>query len=68
MLARMFRPSQGTDLVFDSAGNLYGETEVEGASGDGTVFRLTPNSDGTWTEEVLYTFTGGSDGAILAVA
>ncbi len=62
VLARMFRPSQGTDLVFDSAGNLYGETEVEGASGDGTVFRLTPNSDGTWTEEVLYTFTGGSDG------
>ncbi len=34
-------------------------------TGCGVVFELTPPSSGTgpWTETVLYTFTGGSDGA-----
>ena len=27
------------------------------------VYKLTPNSDGTWTESVLHSFTGGRDGA-----
>jgi uncharacterized repeat protein (TIGR03803 family) len=27
------------------------------------VFKVAPNSDGTWTETVLYSFTGGADGA-----
>jgi hypothetical protein len=44
-------------LVFDSAGNLWGSTPV---GGDGTVFGLTPNSDGTYTESTLYNFTGAS--------
>lgn len=52
-------------LVFDTAGNLYGSTNFGGSSncnlGCGTVFMLTPGSSG-WTESVLYTFTGGSDG------
>lgn len=50
-------------LTFDSAGNLYGTTECGGAYGLGTVFKLTHNSDGTWTESVIYSFDGGSDGA-----
>jgi uncharacterized repeat protein (TIGR03803 family) len=51
-------------LVFDAAGNLYGETRIGGASEAGTVFELTPNGDGTWTEEVLYSFGSQShDGA-----
>jgi uncharacterized repeat protein (TIGR03803 family) len=61
-------PSAG--LIFDSTGALYGTT---GAGGDlscnsgrgcGTVFKLTPPSTqgGSWTESVLYVFTGGSDG------
>ncbi|MGA7380027.1 MAG: choice-of-anchor tandem repeat GloVer-containing protein [Terriglobales bacterium] len=29
-------------LLRDSAGNLYGTTFYGGASGDGTVFKLTP--------------------------
>ena len=45
-------------LVFDSAGNLYGTTEVGGMNGDGTVFMLTPGSNGTWTETILYSFGG----------
>lgn len=45
-------------LVFDSAGNLYGTTEVGGANGGGAVFMLMPGSNGTWTETVLYSFGG----------
>jgi uncharacterized repeat protein (TIGR03803 family) len=43
-------------LVFDAAGNLYSTTNSGGASGHGTVFELTPHSDGSWTEQVLYSF------------
>jgi uncharacterized repeat protein (TIGR03803 family) len=50
-------------FTFDAAGNLYGTTFEGGAYGSGTVFELSPNSDGTWTENVLYSFTGGSDGS-----
>jgi len=54
------QPRQG--LIFDHAGNLYGTTSEGGAYGHGTVFQLTLNLDGSWTERVLYSFTGGSDG------
>jgi hypothetical protein len=27
------------------------------------VFKLIPNSDGSWKENVLHSFTGGKDGA-----
>lgn len=53
-------PTDG--LIFDGAGNLYGETFAGGQYGYGTVFELSPNSDGSWTETVLYSFTGGADG------
>jgi len=49
-------------LVFDKAGNLYGTTESGGANGQGTVFEITPNANGSWTETVLYSFTGATDG------
>jgi uncharacterized repeat protein (TIGR03803 family) len=51
-------------LVFDQSGALYGTTANGGASGLGTVFKLTPPSTpgGAWTAAVLYSFTG-SDGA-----
>lgn len=57
-------------LIFDSAGNLYGTTQAGGTgscnygfAGCGTVFELSPNADGSWTEKVLYSFQGGNDGA-----
>jgi uncharacterized repeat protein (TIGR03803 family) len=50
------------NLIFDRTGNLYGTT-YGGADDLGTVFKLTPNSDGSWTESVIYNFTGGTDGA-----
>lgn len=49
-------------LVMDAAGNLYGTTVYGGADGGGIAFQLVPNSDGTWTENILHTFTGGADG------
>jgi uncharacterized repeat protein (TIGR03803 family) len=59
--------SRGT-LVFDTAGNLYGTTEYGGnltdcdGGGCGTVYELSPNGSGGWTQTVLYNFTGESDG------
>jgi len=42
-------------------GNLYGTTQYLGsADGGGTVFRLTPNEDGTWTNRVLTEFSTAS--------
>jgi uncharacterized repeat protein (TIGR03803 family) len=43
-------------LTADKAGNLYGTTSVEGAFGDGTVFKLVPAKDGRWTFNVIYNF------------
>ncbi len=50
-------------LISDQAGNLYGTTYGGGSHGQGVVFQLTLNSDGTWTETVLHNFTGAKDGA-----
>ena len=49
-------------LIRDSAGHLYGTTEFGGTYNQGTVFEVTPNANGNWTETVLYSFTGGADG------
>jgi uncharacterized repeat protein (TIGR03803 family) len=46
---------------FDPQGNLYGTTEFGGSSNVGTIYKLTPSGSG-WTESVLYTFHGQSDG------
>jgi uncharacterized repeat protein (TIGR03803 family) len=40
-------------LTFDSSGNLYGTTYA-GGSGTGTVYELSPNGKGGWTEQVIY--------------
>ena len=45
-------------LIFDAANNLYGTTENGGIHSDGTVFQLTPNGGGGWTEKVLHSFDG----------
>jgi len=59
------------DLIFDAAGNIFGTTEAGGlvenscaqlaGPGCGVVFELSPSNNG-WTEQVLYSFTGGLDG------
>jgi hypothetical protein len=45
-------------VIFDAAGNLYGTTQAGWDSYLGTVFKLTPTADGSWTENVLYNFNG----------
>jgi uncharacterized repeat protein (TIGR03803 family) len=50
------------ELIFDSAGSLYGTTRYGGSSGSGAVYKLTPASN-SWTQSVLYSFTGRTDGA-----
>jgi uncharacterized repeat protein (TIGR03803 family) len=52
-------------LVFDSKGNLYGTTQAGGTYGYGTVFELSPQSGGAWSETILYSFcslSGCADG------
>jgi hypothetical protein len=63
------------DLTLDKNGNLYGATQFGGGKGTtcnkyfdgncGTVFKLsTPKAKGgKWTEKVLHSFAGGTDGA-----
>src|ERR1700680_1061750 len=50
-------------LIADAAGNLYGTTPNGGRYGYGTVFELGPGKNGKWNQTVLYSFTGGPDGA-----
>ena len=59
------------ELVFDHAGNIYGSTVTGGTGpcnyvygGCGTIFKLTPNGNGTWSKSTLHSFQGGpNDGA-----
>ena len=46
-----------TALVADKAGNLYGATTKGGASECGAVFELSPQTNGSWAESVIYSFT-----------
>jgi uncharacterized repeat protein (TIGR03803 family) len=49
-------------VVADAAGNLYGATLFGGsASNCGTVFELSPQTNGTWVETILYRFVGGAN-------
>jgi len=51
------------DMIIDKNGALYGTTEGGGAACNcGTVFKLTPKGR-SYTEDVLYRFQGGQDGA-----
>jgi uncharacterized repeat protein (TIGR03803 family) len=49
-------------LIEDSSGNLYGTTYNGGATGGGTVFKLTPSGNG-YIESVLYNFCSQSQGS-----
>jgi uncharacterized repeat protein (TIGR03803 family) len=54
-------------VIADSAGNLYGTSQTGGnacgASGCGTVFRLSPAGAGTYNETILHNFAAGTDGS-----
>ena len=70
--ALLYSFAGGTDGAYPSyagwaigpGGVLYGTTTSGGSNNQGTVYSLTPPTaaGGAWTEAVLYSFTGGSDG------
>jgi hypothetical protein len=53
-------------VIVDAAGNVYGVTQAGGPGGVGTigtVFKLSQNAGGEWTETVLHAFpTNGTEG------
>jgi uncharacterized repeat protein (TIGR03803 family) len=56
-----------SNLIMDSAGNLYGTTTLGGGSancpsGCGTAFKLTPVSGG-WQSTIIQVFDGATDGS-----
>jgi uncharacterized repeat protein (TIGR03803 family) len=56
--------SSRAGLVFDKSGNLYGTTLLGGTGGNGIVFEETRGKNDSWTENVLYSFTGQTDGGL----
>jgi uncharacterized repeat protein (TIGR03803 family) len=50
-------------LIMDRDGNLYGTSASGGTNGEGTVFELSPNEGGGWTDKVLHNFGDGTDGS-----
>jgi uncharacterized repeat protein (TIGR03803 family) len=54
-----------SNLIFDSAGNLYGVTLLGGVNLGGTVFELSPAGGGAWNETILWSFGDNStDGGL----
>jgi len=57
-----------TNLVADSAGNLYGSANAGGipgacyGGGCGTIFEISPDGYGGWSEKTLYYFCQGGSG------
>src|SRR6202035_1185756 len=66
--------SSGTDganpqgpLVIDASGNIYGATFAGGTGCNrnlcGTVYKLSPQSNGNWKETILHDFESAGDGS-----
>ena len=53
----------GSRVTVDNRGDVYGMTPTGGANGLGTIYRLHPKPNDTWTLRVIHAFTGGSDGS-----
>jgi len=57
---RQFNGNNGayaeSPLVLDDSGSFYGTTVGGGASGNGVVFKLVRQTDGSWKETLLYQF------------
>lgn len=53
---------QRSGLLFYQS-DYYGVTVQGGSTNNGTVYSLFQDSNGAWQEELIYSFTGGNDGA-----
>lgn len=51
-----------SSLTFDTAGNLYGTTKLGGSSGDGSAYRIFKDKNGAWSDQIMHSFSAGSDG------
>jgi uncharacterized repeat protein (TIGR03803 family) len=50
-------------FISDASRNLYSTSQLGGAYNGGTVFEMSPGTDGKWTEKILYSFNlNGKDG------
>lgn len=49
-------------LIFGATGQIFGTAAYGGPSNAGTVYELVP-TQGSWVENTIYTFQGGTDGA-----
>ncbi|MGA2902428.1 MAG: choice-of-anchor tandem repeat GloVer-containing protein [Candidatus Korobacteraceae bacterium] len=49
-------------LAIDQHGNLYGAAFAAGQFNSGTIFQLSPSSNGNWTFRVLYSFPDPQQG------
>jgi uncharacterized repeat protein (TIGR03803 family) len=47
-------------VAFDAVGNLYGSTFFGGPGNSGTVFKMSPNGTGGWTEIILHSFSNSN--------
>lgn len=54
--------AEGTPVV-DQSGNIYGTTYEGGVYNHGTVYKLSPGETEAWTENILYSFPSGKNGA-----
>jgi uncharacterized repeat protein (TIGR03803 family) len=52
----------GARVTVDRNGDVYGMTPTGGTYGVGTIYKLHPHA-GSYTFQVIHTFTGGNDGA-----
>jgi uncharacterized repeat protein (TIGR03803 family) len=53
-------------LIADSTGAFYGTAAYEGPNGQGIVYQLTHPLGGAWTENIIYSFFGTTDGSVPA--
>jgi len=51
-----FNSGSFAGVTFDSSGNLYGTTSGGGAYSNGTVYELSPQAGGGWTQTILHSF------------
>jgi uncharacterized repeat protein (TIGR03803 family) len=65
-----FNSVEGTGpspLAFDAAGNLYGTSSKGGSYNHGTIYELSPNGSGGWTQSTFFTFLQQYDTGSLPV-
>ena len=55
-------------LYEDASGNLFGTTRGGGANGVGSIFEMTPGTNGTWTLTTLFSFLAYGNGGWVPIS